>query len=92
MQRGSVERHGAGWRGRFGRPVRRSTETCPRKGQATAALDRELRGSAPELITGRAHVRWLAGMYLAKHSGTAATVVSVDRRLRRPLGGGPPCG
>ena len=86
MQTGSVVRHGRRWRGYWREAgKRRATETFAKKGEARAALNREL----DRLALGaayRAPITFdeLCERFLAQHDGKQATRTVLRTRLRRP--------
>jgi hypothetical protein len=87
MQTGSVKRHGRGWRGYWRENGKsRATKTFARKGEARAALNREL----DRLALGDAYMApitfaELAERFLAQYGAGAETRKFARRRLRRPL-------
>jgi len=87
MQRGTVGRHGDGWRGRWREDGRlRATRTVRTKGEASRLLDAELR----RIELGE---RWmppitleeLAERFLAQYAAGPETVKFARRRLVRPV-------
>ena len=87
MQTGSVSRHGKGWRGYYREDGRsRWTGTYPRKGEARAALNRELDrirqgdGYMPPITLAE-----LADRFLAQYVAAPQTIAYARRRLVRPL-------
>lgn len=87
MQTGSVGRAGRGWRGFWredGR--RRATKTFPRKGDARAALNRELdRIHRGESYRAPITLAELADRFQEQYAAAPQTRANVRRRLVRPL-------
>lgn len=87
MQVGSVVRHGRGWRGYWRENgKRRATATYPRKGEARAALNREL----DRLALGpayRAPITFaeLVERFTKQHDVQPQTLHTIEKRLKRPL-------
>lgn len=88
MQTGSVTRHGRGWRGHWRENgQRRSTATYARKGEARAALNRELeRVALGARYRAPITLKELTDRFLEQYAAAPQTVRNVRMRLVRPLG------
>jgi integrase len=87
MQVGSVLRCGRGWRGYWREGgKRKATETCATKGEARAALNRELdRIRLGDAYEAPITVAELAERFLAQYQPSPRTNYYVRLRLKRPL-------
>jgi hypothetical protein len=92
MQTGSVLRSGRGWRGYWrergsgGKWKRHATEMYQRKGEARAALNRELdRIALGDRYIPPITLQELADRFLDQYVAAPQTVKYARRRLRRPL-------
>jgi integrase len=87
MQTGSVLRSGRGWRGYWREGGQRhATSTYARKGEARAALNRELeRIALGDAFLAPITVRELAERFIDQYAAAPQTVKNVRRRLVRPL-------
>src|SRR5436189_3099497 len=87
VQTGSVRRTGRGWRGYWredGR--RRATATYAKKGEARAALNRELdRVALGDAYMAPITVHELCDRFIAQYGAAPQTVKYAQRRLVRPL-------
>src|SRR3954453_16102930 len=87
MQTGTVGRNGRGWRGRWREAGKlRTTETKRPKGEARAALNRELdRIALGDRYRAPITLAELAERFLAQYAAAPQTIKYAERRLKRPL-------
>jgi integrase len=87
MQTGTVGRNGRGWRGRWREDGRlRTTATYAKKGEARAALNRELdRLALGDRYQAPITLRELSERFLEQYSPSPRTNYYVKLRLKRPL-------
>lgn len=87
MQRGSVGRHGDGWRARWREHGHlRSTRTVPTKGEAARLLHAELdRLAQGERYMAPITFAALVDRFLCQYAAAPQTILNARRRLQRPL-------